>query len=342
MPFINEVIEENQRRVDLRVSPKPVSRFQFDPELVVDQLRSRIVGQDAVIDAMDDMLHTVKADIGQDQRPLAISLLLGPTGVGKTETVRILTEAIHGSVDKLCRIDMNTLSQSHYAASLTGAPPGYVGSKEGQTLLDVEAIQGSFGKPGIVLFDELEKASPEVIRALLNVLDNGRLKLTAGTREIDFRNSLVFMTSNLGATDAAARLRRYQQGWRRWLDLPVPSEEGLFTRALHDFFEPEFLNRIDRICLFHRLGPEFCGALMQVELEKLQARLKRRGVVLQVDEPVRTWLAAGYDIQFGARDIARRIRKELEPAIARAMLNEPMQPALVARLDNGKIRVGAA
>src|SRR5690606_32324507 len=125
------------------------------------------------------------------------SLLLGPTGVGKTEVVRLIAEAIHGQPDAFCRIDMNTLAQEHYAAALTGAPPGYVGSKEGTTLFDAEAIAGTFSRPGIVLFDELEKASTEVLRSLLNVLDSGRLTLSGGGRTLDFRNCLIFMTSNV-------------------------------------------------------------------------------------------------------------------------------------------------
>jgi ATP-dependent Clp protease ATP-binding subunit ClpA len=128
---------------------------------------------------------------------------MGPTGVGKTETVRILAEAILGSADQLCRIDMNTLSQAHYSSAITGAPPGYVGSKENHSLLQAEKIEGSYSRPGIVLFDEIEKASQEVLRSLLNIMDSGVLHLPSGTKEISFRNTMVFMTSNVGAKEFA-------------------------------------------------------------------------------------------------------------------------------------------
>ena len=268
MPFINDRLAENHNSI-AQAKPRAQfnrqSRFLFEPDKVMDLLRKRIVGQADVLAAMDNLLQTVKADISSEQRPLSVNLLIGPTGSGKTETVRVIAEAIHGSSDKLCRIDMNTLAQEHYTAALTGAPPGYVGSKEGQTLLDVEAIQGSFSKPGIVLFDELEKASNEVIRALLNILDTGKLKLASGTKDIDFRNTLVFMTSNV-----AAKKTDLQSGWRRWFLRPVVDESHLLDHALHERFDPEFLNRIDRTLSFQRLGEQSLPALLDIELAKLQ------------------------------------------------------------------------
>ena len=160
MPFINERLEANRETIEKnRAASGPVraSRFRFEPEAVMARLRENIVGQDEALAAMESMLVRVKADIGEENRPLAVHLFLGPTGVGKTETVRLIAEAIHGNRDGLCRIDMNTLAQEHYAAALTGAPPGYVGSKEGHSLFDLDKVQGSFSKPGIVLFDEIEK-----------------------------------------------------------------------------------------------------------------------------------------------------------------------------------------
>ena len=166
-----------------RLIGKP--RFHFEPREVMQLLRNRIIGQDAALNEIEKMLHVVKADFSSPERPLSVTLMLGPTGVGKTETVRLISEAIYGRPDAFCRIDMNTLAQEHYAAALTGAPPGYVGSKEGHSL-----------------FDELEKASTEVLRGLMNVLDTGKLILTSSTKTIDFRNCMIFMTSNVGAQAA--------------------------------------------------------------------------------------------------------------------------------------------
>ncbi|HEV8078520.1 MAG TPA: AAA family ATPase, partial [Marinobacter sp.] len=202
MPFINERLEANRESIEKSRAvsgPARASRFRFEPDAVMSRLRGNIVGQEDALKAMESMLVRVKADIGDENRPLAVHLFLGPTGVGKTETVRLIAEAIHGNRDGLCRIDMNPLAQEHYAAALTGAPPGYVGSKEGHSLFDLDKVQGSFSKPGIVLFDEIEKASKEVVRTLLNALDTGRLMFPSGNREIDFRNTLIFMTSNAGA-----------------------------------------------------------------------------------------------------------------------------------------------
>ncbi|MGE8542323.1 MAG: AAA family ATPase, partial [Acinetobacter sp.] len=150
-----------------RLIGKP--RFHFEPAAVMQALKQRIIGQDAALNEIEKMLHVVKADFSSPERPLSVTLMLGPTGVGKTETVRLIAEAIYGRADAFCRIDMNTLAQEHYAAAITGAPPGYVGSKEGHSLFDETAIAGSHTRPGIVLFDELEKASIEVLRGLMNV-----------------------------------------------------------------------------------------------------------------------------------------------------------------------------
>src|SRR5690554_5015323 len=169
MTFASDRISANQetlakQRYEMQSKERiaRTSRFSFDPEKVMQHVRGHIIGQRAALDEIENMLLTVKADFNAPTRPLAVTLMLGPTGVGKTETIRLITEAIHGKPDAFCRIDMNTLAQEHYAAALTGAPPGYVGSKEGHSLFDETAIAGSHTRPGIVLFDELEKASTEV------------------------------------------------------------------------------------------------------------------------------------------------------------------------------------
>lgn len=295
-------------------------RFTFEPAQVMALLRSRIVGQEAALAQVEGLLNVVKADIGERDRPLSVNLFMGPTGVGKTEIVRLLAQALHGRSDAFCRIDMHTLAQEHYAAALTGAPPGYVGSKEGISLFNSELVQGTYSRPGIVLFDELEKASQEVVRSLLGILENGQLTLAGGTRTVDFRNSLVFMTSNIGAQQARRHRQRFAQGWRRMLRGFARHESSVLEEALHAHFEPEFLNRIDRILLFEPIDVQWLDALLDVELGKLNQRLAAQQRSLEVDEQARAWLCRQHDARFGARALARRLRVELEPAIAECLL----------------------
>ena len=187
MPFINDIMEQNRK------SFGDLSRFTFDCEGIMNCLYDQIIGQKEALLMIEKILKVIKVNIANPQKPLGVFLLTGPTGVGKTQTVRLITECIYGSQDQFCRIDMNTLSQEHYSASLTGAPPGYVGSKEGNTLFDATLIEGSYSKPGIVLFDEIEKANPQVIRSILNVIDNGKMTLTSGNKSIDFKNAVLYI-----------------------------------------------------------------------------------------------------------------------------------------------------
>lgn len=344
MPFVNDLINHNRAEASeaadrSRAKAAKASRFLFEPDETMRLLRSRIIGQDAALEAVEAMLKVVKAGIGDPGRPLAVNLFIGPTGVGKTEIVRLLAEAIHGKPDAFCRIDMNTLAQEHYAAALTGAPPGYVGSKEGTTLFDVEAIQGSFSRPGIVLFDELEKASKEVVRSLLNVLDSGQLTLSSGSRKIDFRNSLIFMTSNIGAQDAWHYRERFAGGWRKWLGLAPSGEKRVVEAALHRHFDPEFLNRIDRILTFERIEGRWMESLVSIELSKLNARLARQQRQISVSEDARRHLCSGQDVRFGARDLARRLRTELEPALAEALLTQPEAGVFEVRVTHHRLQV---
>jgi ATP-dependent Clp protease ATP-binding subunit ClpA len=342
VPFINERLEANRESIEKdRAASGPVraSRFRFEPEEVMSRLREKIVGQPEALTAMEAMLVRVKADIGEENRPLAVNLFLGPTGVGKTETVRLIAEAIHGNRDGLCRIDMNTLAQEHYAAALTGAPPGYVGSKEGHSLFDPDKVQGSFSKPGIVLFDEIEKASKEVVRTLLNVLDTGRLVFPSGNREIDFRNTLIFMTSNAGALEAEAYEQKYEQGWRRWFGVSAGKAQTLRDTALRKHFDPEFLNRIDQILTFNRLTDNWLGALLEIELAGLNRRLAKKQAALTLSPVLREELCRGYDARYGAREMLRAFRQRLEPAVARALLAYPESGRFEATFENREVTV---
>lgn len=363
MPFLTDRIQHTQRKAleqraladenvvqspestARRLTGLPNARFQFDFETIEHELRSHIIGQDHVIGLLVQYMKTICVDIGDPRKPLASILFTGPTGVGKTETVRLLARALYGDADAFCRIDMNTLAQEHYSAALTGAPPGYVGSKEGTTILDQDKIEGSRNLPGIVLFDELEKASNEVILALLNVFDNGLLTVASGERTISFRNAIVFMTSNLGV-DELEKLRTRRgliPGSRRKVENAEARDAML--DVLLSRFPPEFVNRIDQIETFNWIEANQLPQIVAVEIEKLNLRLRKHNCRLELEPEVTTFLAQqSYDARFGAREIRRTIRKHLEFPLAEYLLKNRDQAELrsgevyiVARMNNTRV-----
>ncbi|MEX0430439.1 AAA family ATPase [Spiribacter insolitus] len=308
------------------------SRYKFDVAGVMAVVRHEVRGQSQALDAIERMLKVVRADIADPRRPPFTALFLGPTGVGKTETVRALARGLYDDADAFCRVDMNTLSQEHYAAAITGAPPGYVGAKEGKTILDQELIEGQRGRPGIVLFDEIEKASPEATQALLNVFDNGQMTVASGERTYSFRNTIVLMTSNLGARDiyqhealGRGRLGHWRR-LRRWLAGHKLDE--LLRNRLNDHFSPEFVNRIDNITVYNWIEREMVEELAGIEIERLNRRLQKHNCRLALDHAARRALAArGFDRQYGARALRRVIRSEVEVPFAEYLLSGAHDPA---------------
>ena len=317
------------------------SRFHFEPKQVMQLLHTRIIGQDAALQEIEKMLHVIKADFSSPERPLSVTLMLGPTGVGKTESVRLISEAIYGRSDAFCRIDMNTLAQEHYAAAITGAPPGYVGSKEGHSLFDETAIAGSHTRPGIVLFDELEKASTEVLRGLMNVLDTGKLTLTSGTKTIDFRNCMIFMTSNVGAQAAQQYLDKLNFLPKKMQDIclkKVPTKT-IIEKVMFKKFDPEFLNRIDRTLHYQAVQENALPKLVEIELEKLNQRLQHQKRAVVLTDAAKAHFYKGHDIRFGARHLARKMRTELEPILAIYFLNYPEKTQLTVNFEDGQLMI---
>jgi len=267
-----------------------------------DALRQRVVGQDEAITAISNAVRRARAGLQDPNRPIGSFLFLGPTGVGKTELTKALAAFLFDDEQAMVRIDMSEYMEKHSVARLIGAPPGYVGYEEGGSL--TEAVRR---RPyQVILFDEVEKAHPDVFNVLLQVLDDGRLTDGQG-RTVDFRNTLIVLTSNLGSEVLASQAEGQDSS-------AVREQVMEIVRAS---FRPEFLNRIDEILLFHRLSRAQMGSIVDIQLRRLEALLADRKIALKLDERARKWLAdKGYDPVYGARPLKRVIQRELQNPLA--------------------------
>jgi ATP-dependent Clp protease ATP-binding subunit ClpB len=285
-----------------------------------DNLRRRVVGQDEAIIAVSNAIRRARAGLQDPNRPLGSFLFLGPTGVGKTELTRALAEFLFDDESAMVRIDMSEYMEKHSVARLIGAPPGYVGYEEGGSL--TEAVRR---RPyQVILFDEIEKAHPDVFNVLLQVLDDGRLTDGQG-RTVDFRNTLIVLTSNLGS-EALASLPD---------GADVSVARSAVMAAVRDAFRPEFLNRLDEILLFRRLSRDDMKGIVAIQLERLKKLLADRKITLEVDAAASAWLAnAGYDPVYGARPLKRVIQRELQNPLAEQILEGRIP-------DGSTVHVGA-
>jgi ATP-dependent Clp protease ATP-binding subunit ClpB len=271
-----------------------------------DNLRRRVVGQDEAIIVVSNAIRRARAGLQDPNRPLGSFLFLGPTGVGKTELTRALAEFLFDDESAMVRIDMSEYMEKHSVARLIGAPPGYVGYDEGGSL--TEAVRR---RPyQVILFDEVEKAHPDVFNVLLQVLDDGRLTDGQG-RTVDFRNTLIVLTSNLGS-EALASLPE---------GADVERARAAVMEAVRAAFRPEFLNRLDEILLFRRLSRDDMKGIVEIQLDRLRKLLADRKITLEIDAAASAWLAnAGYDPVYGARPLKRVIQRELQNPLAQQIL----------------------
>jgi ATP-dependent Clp protease ATP-binding subunit ClpB len=271
-----------------------------------DELARRVVGQGEAVQAVSKAVRRARAGLQDPNRPIGSFIFLGPTGVGKTELTKALANFLFDDEGAMVRIDMSEFMEKHSVARLIGAPPGYVGYEEGGAL--TEAVRR---RPyQVVLFDEIEKAHPDVFNVLLQVLDDGRLTDGQG-RTVDFRNTLIVMTSNLGA--------EYLVGLAEDQDVDAVRDEVM--AVVRASFRPEFLNRVDEVLLFHRLRRQDMGRIVEIQLERLERLLAERKIVLELDADAIEWLAQkGYDPAYGARPLKRVIQKELQDQLAEKIL----------------------
>ncbi|WP_370324645.1 ATP-dependent chaperone ClpB [Euzebya sp.] len=284
-----------------------------------DHLAQRVVGQTEAVEAVSDAVRRSRAGLADPDRPLGSFLVLGPTGVGKTELARALAEFLFDDERAMVRIDMGEFGEKHTVSRLLGAPPGYVGYDQGGQL--TEPVRR---RPySVVLLDEVEKAHPDVFNALLQLLDDGRLTDGQG-HTVDFRNTVVIMTSNLGS--------------QHILD-PTESEEVIREKVMAEVrghFRPEFLNRLDEILIFHRLDREALRRIVDVQLGRVRERFAQRDLSLEVSDAAKDWLAnRGFDPIFGARPLKRVLRKELEDLVAKKILDGTVVDGATVTVDTG-------
>jgi len=279
------------------------------------ELREQVVGQDFATQVVAKALRRSRADLKDPRRPIGSFMFLGPTGVGKTHLAKVLSERIFGDQESLIQIDMSEYMEKHAVSRMIGSPPGYVGHDEGGQL--TEAIRR---KPySVILFDEIEKAHPDVAQILLQILEDGRLTDSLG-RKADFRNTILIMTSNVGAeilqrnTSLGFSVGDSEQDFEKIKDK--------ITDEAKKIFKPEFLNRLTEIVIFRQLLKEHMGSIVELELEKVSARLKERKLVLDVSDEAKEFLIEhGYDNKLGARPLRRAVEKYLEDNLAEALLS---------------------
>ncbi|MBY5440989.1 ATP-dependent chaperone ClpB [Rhizobium leguminosarum] len=323
------VIPDNIAHVVSRWTGIPVDRMlegERDKLLrMEDELAKSVIGQGDAVQAVSRAVRRARAGLQDPNRPIGSFIFLGPTGVGKTELTKALARFLFDDETAMVRMDMSEYMEKHSVARLIGAPPGYVGYDEGGAL--TEAVRR---RPyQVVLFDEIEKAHPDVFNVLLQVLDDGRLTDGQG-RTVDFRNTMIIMTSNLGA--------EYLTQLRDGDDSDTVREQVM--EVVRGHFRPEFLNRIDEIILFHRLKREEMGAIVDIQLKRLVALLSERKIVIDLDEEARHWLAnKGYDPVYGARPLKRVIQKFVQDPLAEQILSGQVPDGSTVTVTSGSDRL---
>ena len=321
----DEVDEEDIAAIVSKWTGIPVSRMlEGEVKKLVEmeqRLRERVIGQDAALTVVANAIRRSRAGLSDPKRPIGSFIFLGPTGVGKTETARALAEFLFDDEQNMLRIDMSEYMEKHAVARLIGAPPGYVGYDEGGQL--TEAVRR---RPyAVILFDEIEKAHPDVFNVLLQVMDDGRLTDAKG-RTVDFKNAVLIMTSNLGAAHLSTEALRTEH------DYEMARESVM--RVLREHFRPEFLNRVDDTVIFRPLGNAQMAQILELRLNEVRKLLEDRAISLELSEPARQLiLASGSDAAYGARPLKRALQRMVQDPLAIKILNGEILHGAHVRID---------
>jgi ATP-dependent Clp protease ATP-binding subunit ClpC len=330
---IVDVTEEDIMAVVSKWTGVPLQRMeQAEAEKLLKmetELKGKVIGQDEAVIAISKALRRSRADLKDPRRPIGSFLFLGPTGVGKTFLAKNLAEFMFGTAEALIQIDMSEYMEKHTASRLIGAPPGYVGYEEGGQLS--EAVRR---RPySVILFDEVEKAHPDVMHLLLQILEEGQVTDNFG-RKIDFRNTIVILTSNIGAEQIK---RQTSLGFMAMQEDTADNVgiKGKITEAAKKFFKPEFLNRLDDIVIFRMLEKEQLNKIVDLEVSKVVARLKKKNIHIALDDSAREFLMKeGFDPQYGARPMRRAVEKNIEDPLAEHLLRGDIREGDVVKISH--------
>jgi len=331
-PHKTEIDEADIAELIASITGVPVSRMlEGEAAKLLDmeqRLHERVIGQDAAISVLADAIRRARAGLKDPRRPIGSFIFLGPTGVGKTELAKALAEFLFDDEDALVRFDMSEFQERHTTSRLIGAPPGYVGYDEGGGL--TEAVRRRPYR--VILFDEIEKAHPDVFNTLLQLLDDGRMTDGHG-RTVDFRNTVIIMTSNLGT----AEMNKQSVGFvtqRTQTESERRRLESAAQRALRDTFRPEFLNRIDEVVVFEPLTEPELEQILDLQVSDLLSRLTERGIKVVLSESARKALVKeGYDPTYGARPLKRVVQRRIENPLARRVLSSEVEPGATVHVD---------
>ncbi|MFI6060641.1 ATP-dependent Clp protease ATP-binding subunit [Streptomyces sp. NPDC051286] len=332
---VEDIADIVSRRTGIPVSS--LTQEERDRLLNLEQhLHQRVIGQDEAVTAVSDAVLRSRAGLADPGRPIGSFLFLGPTGVGKTELARALAEALFGSEDRMIRLDMSEYQERHTVSRLVGAPPGYVGHEEAGQF--TEAVRRN--PYSLLLLDEIEKAHPDVFNILLQVLDDGRLTDSQG-RTIDFKNTVIVMTSNLGSQAITGRGGAMGFGAGS-ADTDEQARRERVLRPLREHFRPEFLNRIDEIVIFRQLADQQLRQITNMLLDDSRRRLRAQDVTVEVTLDAVEWLAQrGYQPEYGARPLRRTVQREVDNRLSRMLLDGSLQPHSRLRIDvaNGELTI---